>query len=126
MAYLEQLPDQCPPAAAQDQAFGPAYRILPAAVPAVQHFYSHRQLGLGKPPTVDDCRFASCSLFTCPDKARAIARLPKKRAVSTHLAELTVGQGAGASYINQTTKHVDFWMYANFNVVAAVTQVIPL
>lgn len=127
MAYLEQLPDQCPPAQAQDQALGPAYRILPSDVPSPEHFYSHSRLGKTTPPGVDSCRFASCSLFTCADTARALAKkLPKMRATSTHLAEITIVAGAGSTYVNETTKHVDFWMYDNFDVVAAVAKVIPL
>lgn len=126
MTYLEDLPEQCPPAAAQDQAFGPAYRILPSHVVDIEHFYSYRRLGIPKPVGVDDCRYMSCSLFTCADKARAIARLPKKRATSTHLATLMVPQGAGVSAINDNTKHVDFWPYDTFNIHTAVSGVMAL
>ena len=123
MAYLEELPEQCPPAEAQDQAFGPAYRILPAAAPIVQHFHSYKMIGTPKPGGVDDCRYASCSLFTCMTAAKRIARLPKKRASSTHLATLMIPQGYGSSSINDKTSHVDFWPYSSFSVAGAVTKV---
>ncbi|WCJ61870.1 hypothetical protein [Agrobacterium tumefaciens] len=123
MAYLEELPDQCPPASAQDQAFGPAYRILPAANVTVAHFHSYQALGLPKPGGVDDCRYVSCSLFTCVTAAKKIARMPKKRATSTHLATVMIQQGDGSSDIKDNTTHVDFWPFSTFNVGNAVTQV---
>lgn len=126
MAYLEELPEQCPPATAQDQAFGPAYRILPAAGPAIEHFHSYHQLGLPKPGGVDDCRYMSCSMFTSAAQAKAIAKLPKKRATSTHLATIMVQVGFGASTINAITSHVDFWPYDTFDVTLAVTGVVAL
>lgn len=126
MAYLEDLPEQCPPAAAQDTAFGPAYRILPDGTATLQHFYSYQKLGLPKPGGVDDCRYMSCSLFTCIDKAKAVASMPKKRATSTHLATLNVPIGSGVASINAGTKHVDFWPYDTFDVTVAVTGVVAL
>lgn len=126
MAYLEDLPDQCPPASAQDQAFGPAYRILTAAAASVEHFYSYRLLGLPKPGGVDDCRYMSCSLFTRADQAKKIARLPKKRDACTHLATIVVPEGVGKASINKNTSHVDFWPYADFDVSSVVTEVVEL
>lgn len=123
MAYLEELPEQCPPATAKDQAFGPAYRILPAATAAVQHFHSYKMIGATKPLGVDDCRFASCSMFMSMTKAKKIARLPKKRATSTHLATVMIPQGCGTSDINEETSHVDFWPYSSFSVTTVVTKV---
>ncbi|MNL46719.1 hypothetical protein D3C87_1694570 [compost metagenome] len=126
MAYLEELPDQCPPATAQDQAFGPAYRILTASAASVEHFYSYRTLGLPKPGGVDDCRYMSCSMFTRADQATKIARLPKKRSICTHLATVVIQEGFGRSSINTNTSHVDFWPYDTFDVTAAVTEVVAL
>lgn len=126
MPYLEDLPEQCPPANAKDQQFGPAYRILPKAEPAIEHFYSYSKLGLTKPGGVDECRYRSCSMFTNILQARAIATLPKKRATSTHLAKVVVQAGFGTSWLNSKTDHVDFWPYDTFDVAAAVTEVVPV
>lgn len=126
MRYLEELPEQCPPAEATNNALGPAFRILPSAQPAIEHFHSYKKLGLPKPDGVDDCRYVSCSLFTEESRARKIAGLPKKRAASTHLAKLMIPHGVGAALVNEKTKHVDFWMFDTFNVAAAVEEVVAL
>lgn len=126
MTYMEDLPDQCPPAEAEDQPFGPAYRILPADQVELKHFYSHHKLGKPKPAGVDDCRYMSCSLFGSEEKARAIASLPKFRVTSTHLAEINVPSGVGSSLINEKTKHIDFWPFDPFDVTVAVTKVVEL
>lgn len=68
----------------------------------------------------------SCSMFTSVAQAKAIAKLPKKRATSTHLATIMVEPGFGASTINAVTSHVDFWPYDTFDVTLAVTGVVAL
>jgi hypothetical protein len=126
MAFFEELPDQCPPATAADQAYGPAYRIMPDASPKIEHFWSHKLRGLNKPNGVDDCRFCSCSLFTDPMAARAVARLPKMRPHSTHIASVNIPTGAGVSMFGANSNHVDFWMYDTFDMVGAVADVVAL
>lgn len=126
MAYLEELPDRCPPDTASHDAFGPAYRIVPSAKPEIGHFYSHGLLGKPKPKDVDDCRYRACSLFTAEVNARKIAGLPKMRATATHLAKVLLPKGMGAVIVNKNTTHVDLWPYDTFDVDVAVQDVIAL
>ncbi|MBX5247859.1 MULTISPECIES: hypothetical protein [unclassified Rhizobium] len=126
MAYLEELPEQCPPDTASDAAFGPAYRIVPSPKPEIGHFYSYGLLGKPKPDGVDDCRYRACSLFTSEVNARKIARLPKMRATATHLAKVVLPSGMGAVVVNENTSHVDLWPYDTFDVELAVQDVIAL
>ncbi|WP_309574387.1 hypothetical protein [Rhizobium sp. AP16] len=125
MAYLETLPDQCPPAEALDQAFGPAYRFVDSSAFCVEQYYSHQRLGLPKPSTVDDCHYSSCSLFISKEAAERIARMPKKRETITHLAELHIPIGSGRSKFGKR-QHVDFWMYDTFDVSTAITGMFEL
>ncbi|OAP40403.1 hypothetical protein AU381_00330 [Sinorhizobium glycinis] len=125
MAYLEDLPDSCPPREAIDESFGPAYRMLPAAVPILEHFHSHRKLGRQKPHDVTECRFASCSLFMSLEKTKRIARMPKMRSKVTHIGVLNVPQGSG-SWLENDREHVDFWMYDGFDPTGHIAEVIEL
>lgn len=126
MSYLEDLPDSCPPQEATQAALSPAYRILPSSVPEIDHFYSHQKLGKTIPIGVDACRAASCSLFTCPTKARAIAALPKMRKIATHLASVSITEVTGVHIVNTTTKHVDLWPFSDLNLQTLVQTVEPL
>jgi len=116
--FREELPDQCPPHEAVDVAYERLYRAVPADPPLNEHFDSHARLGKPKPDTVDDCRWASCSLFTHRRKATNVAKLPKLRPVCQFVAELRVDVGAGLSQLRK--QHVDFWFYKEFDPCTAV------
>lgn len=121
MGFWEILPPQCPPIEAVDVAIVQAYRVVYSNPPAKEHFASFAKLGRPKPPHVNDCTYASCSLCTCIDKMRTLAGLPKVRAKNPFIAALSIPQGAGRSMIKD--KHISFWMYDTFDPVAATLHV---
>ena len=125
MGYWEVLPQQCPPADAADVAISEAYRLVGANPPAKDHFASYAKLGKPKPPTVDPCSWASCSLFTSLTHLRNMSALPKIRdAGAPFVAKLSLPVGAGMSRLKR--KHVDFWMFDTFDPTSAVSQVEPV
>ena len=122
MEYRESLPLQCPPEGAADQDIALAYRAVMANPPTPACFDS--QAKRNRPPTalVDPCRHASCSLFTCREKATNIAsRLPKPRDGGPYVAAVTIPIGAGRSIIKK--QHVDLWFYKDFDPTTVVIQV---
>jgi hypothetical protein len=122
MNFWEVLPDKCPPEKAADVAIAVAYRCVTSEKPSKSDFLSQAAKKRALLPLGDACKHASCSLFTCPDKAQNIAyRLPKPREGGPFVAHLTISTGAGVSL--QKNKHVDFWMYDTFDPVAAITKV---
>lgn len=123
MQFLEDLPPECPPKEAQDGDVGIAYRAIVDETPTTDDFKSYAALGRSS-SSVDSCRFASCSLYTCKDKAKNIFSLPKKRHEFKYLATLEIKRGAGLALMRK--KHVDLWMFAGFNPLSAVISVEPL
>ena len=98
MEYAEALPANCPPDAAADIELKSVFRVVRKLQPVREDFLSHATLGRQKLPDMDDCRFASCSLFSCKDKARNLAkRLPKTQCETPHISELKVAAGSGRS-----------------------------
>lgn len=115
MEYLEKLPANCPANHAADVAINAVYRIVSGNNPGIQAFLSNAALDLLKPPTVDDCKWASCSLFKSREKAENIAKkLAKTRINNPHLSLCNIGAGIGKSYDNGKS-HVDFWPFKNFD-----------
>jgi len=121
MPYWEPLPEQCPPAEAEDIAIDIAYRVVFTNPPKQEQFASLKALGRDMPPGTDECRFASCSLWSCPTQVRKIAGLPKVRIQNPLIAELQIAQGSGTSITKN--KHIDFWIYDSFDPTLAVVKV---
>lgn len=123
--YFEEMPAQCPPAEAVDAQLPAVWRVVPGANPTVQDFHSHAKLGKIKPPPVDDCAWASCSLFNSRTKAASIAsKLPKPRFSHAYISELQILQGSGKSLTKK--EHVHFWMFAEFDPMQAIIQTTPI
>lgn len=120
MGFFEALPDQCPPADAVENEIGQAYRIVFGDPATVEHFKSHAALGKKPPSDMDECRFASCSLFTSLDRVKSVAQLPKLRAQGPILAEVTIAHGSGRWIAHGD--HIDFWMYDTFDPIAAIVS----
>jgi hypothetical protein len=124
MTFAEVLPPQCPPQGASDVSIDKAYRAVPNMTPKAKDFASHAALNKHLHENVDPCRFASCSLFLSKEKLITLTtRLPKMRAKTPYIAELSIPLGAGISVIDQKSAHIDFWSYAGFDQSAAVQKV---
>lgn len=122
MEYRESLPLQCPPEGATDQNIVLAYRAVMSNPPKAACFDSQAKRNRPLSELGDPCRHASCSLFTCREKATNIAgRLPKPRDGGPYIASMTIPTGAGRSLIKK--QHVDLWFYKDFDPTIVVVAV---
>jgi hypothetical protein len=109
--YFESLPEECPPSGSEDADLGIVWRLIKGTKPCREDFLSHAALKKHKPGGVDDCQWASCSLFKTEQSARSktkLASLKGMSPVSVHIPE-----GAGRSMTKGM--HIDFWRYATFD-----------
>lgn len=125
MEYIEDLPEQCPPEEAKDQPIEIAYRVVKCDPPTQSCFASQASRNRPLRDGGDQCRHASCSLFSCFNKAKNIAyKLPKPRRGARLIAEMKLPKGAGRSLI--VGDHIDFWFYSAFAPTDAVVKVEPV
>lgn len=121
--FFEALPPSCPPADAIDCAIGPVYRLVASEQPTDHCFTSKAALGTPKPigKHVDDCRWASCSLFSKIEVIHDLLKLPRIKRKYSHIAVLSIPNGAGKHIADDA--HVDFWRYGQFDIRAAIQKV---
>ena len=119
--YCEALPNHCPPEEAKETAIGIAYRVGYSDPPTMDDFASHNKLGQKKPPRVDSCKWASCSLFSDKAKAENLTKLPKIRCRNPYLAKLDIPKGSG-KWLKGKRSHIDFWMFKSFNPISATLE----
>lgn len=115
--YAETLPGECPPEDAVSEPLERVYRLTKSEDLSETDFHSHAQLGRVKTAQykVTDCQWASCSLFTTPDAALAIKGLRRRH---PWITELSIPAAAGKHKLRG--EHVDFWRYADFDVLSAI------
>lgn len=123
--FREVLPDSCPPEDATTNGHEVAYRLIPGGKAVDGHFDSHCAMGKPCPPELSPCRWSSCSLFESRATALKQFKLPKVRKRFSHFAILKIAPGSGYS-VHKESGHIDFWMFANFNPVNAITGVEPI
>jgi len=117
--FDEHLPAQCPPAAAGEQGYDLAFRLLSSEPPSKAHFASQAAEGRLCPNGVDPCRWASCSFFT--DKPLSLLKLPHIRKRFGFLATLKIPPARGRSVL--TGSHIDYWRYAGVDPTEFVLEV---
>jgi hypothetical protein len=123
MVFLEELPAQCPPGGAKEMEIEGAYRVVSCGRPSIEDFWSQSKLGVPIRPTADPCKWRSCSFFLSRDKAIDIAsKLPKSRIKAPHLAMVNIQAGDGRVLVNTRTSHVDLWVSATFDPLAAIVD----
>jgi hypothetical protein len=107
--YMENLPSLCPPDSAALKAYAEVWRFVTSNPPIPSDFQS---LAATKapPPTVDPCRWASCSVFLTRDAA--YKKLPKLRARYGFLAKITISDKCG--FTDRQKLHMDFWRFKTF------------
>jgi hypothetical protein len=107
--YMEDLPPSCPPDTAVLKAYDGVWRYVTSNPPVPSDFQS---LASAKdaPPTVDPCRWASCSVFLTKDAA--YQKLPKMRARYKFLAKITITAKCG--FTSRQKLHIDFWRFKTF------------
>lgn len=123
--FAEVLPDQCPPTDALAKFNFNVVRLVPGSQATYADFASHAAKGMAIRGDCDPCRWASCSLFLAPDRdlkgPTPVMKLPRLRNLC-YLAFLTV-DGSSGQCLPGARGHLDFWMYASFAPVEAVTKV---
>lgn len=115
--YAESLPKECPPEDASTEAMERVFRLTKSETLSETDFYSHAHQGKIKPEEhkATDCQWASCSFFTSSEAALAIKGLRRRHPWVT---ELSIPAEAGKHKLRG--EHIDFWRFADFDVVAAV------
>lgn len=117
--YGEVLPEQCPPAHANDNGYPQAFRLVANDPPVAADFRSKAAEGKACAKNVDPCQWASCSLFTAwPGELVKLGRIRRRY---SHVATLSIQQGVGRSLA--ASGHVDYWRYANVDLSSFVTAV---
>lgn len=120
--FRETLPDNCPPADAHEGACAQAFRFVATTAPTAADFDSYAAQGHQLPDgiSVCPCRWASCSLFSdirTVQKKRKLKSLKKYRFV----VELKIAAKSGR--LKESYGHIDFWMYNNFDPLAAILMI---
>ncbi|MBO9509453.1 hypothetical protein [Thalassospira sp. A3_1] len=123
--FKEFLPESCPPATATPPEPEKVIRLVSHQGSLTEKdFASYAAINeQGKPNNLCPCRWASCSVFSGPEKihaARAVARLPKFRKRNLRYAaylELNNDSGVYERSPNGSA-HCDLWMYEHFNPIA--------
>lgn len=124
--YCEVLPPSCPPADASEHDLQTVFRRIDSSTATPQDFMSHAALGKKALHPVDPCKWASCSLFRSKTQVVNIsARLPKPRSFANFVAELNIPAGSG-KWMEGKRGHIDFWAYAAFNPLTAVSTTVSL
>lgn len=104
--FMEDLPGCCPPDEALLQGYDEAWRFVTTDPPTQGDFQSLAAVK-PPPPTVDPCRWASCSLFST--KAAALQKLPKMRVRFKFLAKIRITEKCG--FTDLKNFHIDFWRF---------------
>lgn len=118
--YKEVLPTGavCPPADAYEPTGMVGFRAVHQYPPQETCFGSHAALEKKRPPDIDLCSWSSCSLFVSSDKLKSQFSLPKLRKRGfTHVVRVTLTHVSGK--VKVKNQHIDWWRYANFDVVNA-------
>ena len=119
-AFAENLPAQCPPAGAEEGALSNVYRLVSSANPDLSCFASHKALGKSQPKEYrgSECEWASCSLFSSPDK---LLKIPGLRKRYQYVVRLDIPAKSGQHLAHKA--HIHFWRYSGFDFISAITEV---
>lgn len=112
----------CPPPEASPPERQKVIRFVASAAPSAQDFWSHHALGKMKPPEVDPCRWASCSVFTTQP---AINKLPSIRRRFKFFVEMEIDETSGVIKSGMGG-HIDLWMFSAFDPLQAILRCSPL
>ena len=125
--FRETLPANCPPHDAAPLPAQTALRLVPADPACPADFDSHAAAGRQCPKSWAPCEWASCSMFIANVRREVLTDLrkfPNLRHM-TQIAHVSVGPSAGVAKI-KASGHIDLWMYATFDPVAAIIDMEPL
>lgn len=117
--YAEELPNKCPPEDASTAAIKRVFRLCKNEQVSEADFRSLAQIGRKKPDQhkASDCEWASCSMFATAEAALAIKGLKRRH---PWITQLSIPENAGKHKLRG--EHVDFWRFADFDVLDAVEK----
>lgn len=117
MIYREELPPDCPPAAAETiVAPRRVYRIVRTNPPTQEDFRSQRAEHPKRRFSLDECHVRGVSVFGQADDARRqVAKLGKFRGSTVCGVDLT--EGAGVILKTGKRSHHTWWPLADFNIL---------
>ena len=121
MKFKEALPASCPPNHALGGACESAFRLIETAKPLATDFASSAAKKLPKPLKVDDCRWASCSLFATIELLRTKQKVFPKLRKCNFYVEIKIPANAGRHVTENG--HIDFWMFTSFDPLAVITKI---
>lgn len=124
LIYKEKLPTvNCPLPESTDQELIDVWRFLKKVEVTEESFASHAAEGKPLRNGVDECRWASCSLFQGEQLTASMWKTPFfKKFAARALLNIPVGSGKA---LKQSNGHVDFWAYSSFLFTSSVVKVEP-
>lgn len=124
MDFLENLPSDCPPAAAEElTAEMVVFRIVSNRPPVVEDFFSQRRERPHARFHLPECLVCGASVFANADTPTKNLKLPKFRGKRVAKVKLTSGSG----YIKNTlgAYHYTFWPFRAFDPIEVVEEEAP-
>jgi hypothetical protein len=117
MNYRENLPDNCPPAEADEITIvREVYRLVPSNPPTLNDFRSQRE---EKPNTtfkVSECQARGLSVYGERADCDKTLKLPKFR--KHHICKVALNQGAGRIQQTGQPSHHTWWPLADYDILA--------
>lgn len=113
LSWFEDLPPDCPPTAARIPKDEIYYRLAKNYPPAIEDFYSHRNLYPNK-KFGDECKARSLSIFNSIDGCRNLLKMPLHR--DKVIVKIRLDGLSGVILkTGKNKEHYSWWMSINFN-----------
>ena len=106
----------------KEQDLNDVWRFLDSLDVTEDCFASHAAQGKPVRSGVDECRWASCSLFEGDQLTASMMKTPFYKRFAAR-AQLEIPAGSGR--LRQNGGHIDFWAYSGFSFTSAVQRVEP-
>jgi len=121
-SYAEPLPENCPPLEAKESTPQKVWRLVRTTSPTQDDFRSHAFMGKPCPARICACMASSCSVFKLSPKKPPVFNLPKFK--NKFVATLDIGEGSGKIIENDSTGHIDLWIYKEFNPLLHIDSIV--
>ena len=117
MSFREELPEGCPPDAAEEIAAPrQVFRLVRANSPTLDDFRSQRAEKPNAHFSVSECQARGLSVFADRQDSAKALKLPTLRGRS--ICRLTLEVGAGRILQTGQASHHTWWPLANFQILA--------
>lgn len=123
LIFKENLPDNCPLPDSIEQELTDVWRFLEKVDVTEECFSSYAAQGKPVRKGVDECRWASCSLFQGDQLTASMIKTQMYKRFAAR-ALLKIPEGSGRA-LKKDSGHVDFWAYSSFSFTSAIEKVEP-